>query len=130
MMRKGMMPITELLKFEVDVVRMAPQVMTIEVEAISAPAANERALKEAPNRDFTGLETDADYHVDACRLKSTPSIVRQSLAVSERKAMLVAAFIIECSQWFEIEPMPDGFYDIFVKKDFYCRLVNFYDSIS
>jgi hypothetical protein len=58
-------------KFIVTVTRYCCQTKDIEVEAEDEDDAFAVASDEAPNHDFSGLEKNAEYDVQAARLKCT-----------------------------------------------------------
>ena len=51
--------------FIVTVTRLAPQTKEIEVQAASAQEAYAKAMEIAPGLDFSGLDKDSEYEVEA-----------------------------------------------------------------
>jgi hypothetical protein len=56
------------MKYSVSVTRSVSQTIDIEVEAPDRQTAERLAMYEAPSRDFSGKEKEADYEVQGSSL--------------------------------------------------------------
>ena len=57
------------MKFIVGITRSLTQCKDISVEANTAAEAQEKAVQEAPNHDFGGLEKESEYTADEAILE-------------------------------------------------------------
>lgn len=112
-------------------VNLSVSIHGVSIQDEKTPGALERRLKAATHAALSGdmkdffnfrAEFDDDIIVEVKETASEPVVKRGSPTFTatcrtQSEAELIIKYLVESSQWFQVEPLPDDYWEITVKKE-------------